>query len=160
MCRLEISATCAITLPILVNTAAKPTTECKAATVCGRSVGVIRRPINAPNESQKQTTALGARASNRMGELGIGRWNGGVTGGSWEQEDGRVKLHVERIEKKNFEAKRIISVLNITQKDYNPHHLAKCHRRSSHQRRFIMSPKNLCFYDVSIFKHRKRLKFF
>lgn len=38
----------AITLPALVSTAARPTTECKAATVCGSPVGVIRRPINAP----------------------------------------------------------------------------------------------------------------
>jgi hypothetical protein len=47
-CRVEISATLAITLPILVRTAASPTTECNAATVCGNSVAVMRRPINAP----------------------------------------------------------------------------------------------------------------
>jgi hypothetical protein len=38
----------AITLPMLVSTAANPTTLCKAATVCGSDVGVMRRPIIAP----------------------------------------------------------------------------------------------------------------
>lgn len=37
-----------MTLPIEVNTAAKPTTEWRAATVWGRSVGVILLPIKNP----------------------------------------------------------------------------------------------------------------
>lgn len=48
-CSVETSPPiCAITLPMLVRTAAKPTTECRAATVCGRSVAVVRRPIKRP----------------------------------------------------------------------------------------------------------------
>ena len=47
-CKVDISAILASTLPILVRTAANPTTECNAATVCGSSVAVIRRPINKP----------------------------------------------------------------------------------------------------------------
>ena len=37
-----------MTLPILVRTAARPTTECNAATICGSSVAVMRRPMIAP----------------------------------------------------------------------------------------------------------------
>jgi hypothetical protein len=37
-----------ITLPMLVSTAARPTTECNAATICGSSVAVMRRPMIAP----------------------------------------------------------------------------------------------------------------
>lgn len=37
-----------MTLPILVKTAARPTTEWSAATVWGRSVGVMRFPITNP----------------------------------------------------------------------------------------------------------------
>lgn len=46
--RVEISATLAMTLPMLVKTAARPTTECRAATVWGRSVGVMRLPMIKP----------------------------------------------------------------------------------------------------------------
>lgn len=42
-----------ITLPIEVKTAAKPTTEWRAATVWGRSVGVILLPIKNPNLNQR-----------------------------------------------------------------------------------------------------------
>jgi hypothetical protein len=48
ICRVEMWAISAMTLPILVKTAARPTTECRAATVWGRPVGVMRRPIIAP----------------------------------------------------------------------------------------------------------------
>jgi hypothetical protein len=51
-CSVDISAMFAKTLPILVRTAANPTTECNAATVCGNSVAVIRRPINRPRGPQ------------------------------------------------------------------------------------------------------------
>ena len=37
-----------ITLPMLVSTAARPTTECNAATIWGSSVAVMRRPMIAP----------------------------------------------------------------------------------------------------------------
>jgi hypothetical protein len=42
------SAAAPITLPMLVSTAARPTTECNAATICGSSVAVMRRPMIAP----------------------------------------------------------------------------------------------------------------
>lgn len=40
---------------MLVSTAARPTTECKAATVWGSSVGVMRLPIRAPDIGREQT---------------------------------------------------------------------------------------------------------
>jgi hypothetical protein len=51
MCSVDRSVTSVMTLPILVKTAARPTTECKAATVWGKSVGVILRPITIPDTS-------------------------------------------------------------------------------------------------------------
>ena len=47
-CSVDTWSTSASTLPMLVNTAAKPTTECSAATIWGSSVGVILRPRSAP----------------------------------------------------------------------------------------------------------------
>ena len=51
-CNVEISVRPAITLPKLVMTAARPTTECNAATVCGNSVAVIRRPMMPPRRKE------------------------------------------------------------------------------------------------------------
>ena len=47
-----MSAMFASTLPMLVKTAANPTTECSAATVCGSSVAVMRRPISKPKSQR------------------------------------------------------------------------------------------------------------
>jgi hypothetical protein len=47
-CKVEICEGSARTLPILVKTAASPTTECNAATICGSSVAVTRLPIIEP----------------------------------------------------------------------------------------------------------------
>lgn len=47
-CNVEMSPICAMTLPKLVITAARPTTEWRAATVWGRSVAVVFRPIRKP----------------------------------------------------------------------------------------------------------------
>lgn len=41
-------STSASTLPMLVNTAARPTTECNSTTICGSPVTVMRRSRSAP----------------------------------------------------------------------------------------------------------------
>lgn len=48
-CSVETWSRSDITLPMEVKTAANPTTEWRAATVWGRSVGVMRLPIKKPS---------------------------------------------------------------------------------------------------------------
>ena len=52
-----------MTLPMLVITAARPTTECSAATVCGRSVGVIRFPMSNPGHDSQHHSRHSSPAS-------------------------------------------------------------------------------------------------
>lgn len=47
-CNVDTWLTSASTLAILVRTAARPTTECSAATICGKSVAVILLPNTVP----------------------------------------------------------------------------------------------------------------
>lgn len=63
-CSIERWSTSASTLPMLVSTAARPTTECSAATICGSSVAVMRRPSSAPmREPMPATPANWVRTS-------------------------------------------------------------------------------------------------
>lgn len=63
ICSTERWLTSAITLPILVSTAASPTTECNAATIWGSSMAVIRRPIESPKNNNQFFLFLLCRAS-------------------------------------------------------------------------------------------------
>ena len=47
-CRVSACWTSERTLAILVKTAARPTTEWSAATICGSSIAVMRRPMTVP----------------------------------------------------------------------------------------------------------------
>ncbi len=53
----EIWETSAMTLAMLVKTAARPTTECRAATVWGKLVAVMRRPMTRPARAPIPATA-------------------------------------------------------------------------------------------------------
>ena len=54
-----------ITLPMLVSTAARPTTECNAATICGSSVAVMRRPMIAPTVPPIAATPANCASTSR-----------------------------------------------------------------------------------------------